>query len=206
MAIDVRKLERPVHQLWSALDTARDTVRAASYRASHAAFDLAVTPGWALWHLLVLKPDLPMPTAASNRAVEASRAALFRRDLENVKAGYYPAELLELPWREHVAVAPSIAAALPGVWRRRHSGTFDALPPDEPLERYPKYYRRTFHWQADGWLSERSARVYDTSVELLFRGTADVMRRMSLPPLVRAARDARRPRIVDLGTGTGAFL
>ena len=63
--------------------------------------------------------------------------------------------------------------------------------------RYPRYYLRTFHWQTDGWLSERSARLYDFGVEFLFGGTADIMRRMAIPPVVDARarrRAAAHPR------------
>lgn len=35
---------------------------------------------------------------------------------------------------------------------------------------YPDYYKNTFHYQTDGWFSERSASVYETSTETLFLG------------------------------------
>ena len=47
--------------------------------------------------------------------------------------------------------------------------------------KYPEYYLQNFHYQTDGWLSSRSARVYDYQVESLFLGTADAMRRQALP-------------------------
>ena len=59
----------------------------------------------------------------------------------------------------------------------------------------PAYYRRTFHWQTDGYFSDHSAEVYELGVELLFRGTADVMRRQIIPPITRwLARHRRRRR------------
>ena len=45
--------------------------------------------------------------------------------------------------------------------RRRRAGSPDAVWLDSPL--YPEYYRATWHYQTDGWLSSRSARVYDNS-------------------------------------------
>ena len=58
-------------------------------------------------------------------------------------------------------------------------------------DRYPAYYRRTFHWQTDGYFTEHSAEVYELGVELLFRGTADVMRRQIIPPVTRFIRTIR---------------
>ena len=48
---------------------------------------------------------------------------------------------------------------------------YDDLPAEAKPETYPRYYRRTFHWQSDGWLSDRSARIYDASVEYQKGGT-----------------------------------
>ena len=55
----------------------------------------------------------------------------------------------------------------------------------------PDYYLQNFHFQSGGWLTEDSAHRYDTQVEVLFKGTANAMRRMALPEL---ARDFPRPR------------
>ena len=43
---------------------------------------------------------------------------------------------------------------------------------------------------------------------MLFKGTANAMRRQALPPLheVFAGRDQRRLRLIDIGCGTGRFL
>ncbi len=57
-------------------------------------------------------------------------------------------------------------------------------------------------------MTRDSARRYDTQVEVLFRGTANVIRRQALPPLheVLAGRDQRALRFLDVGCGTGRFL
>jgi ubiquinone/menaquinone biosynthesis C-methylase UbiE len=74
--------------------------------------------------------------------------------------------------------------------------------------RYPAYYLQNFHYQSGGWLSEDSARLYDTQVEILFGGAADAMRRIALGSLARALRgkDQRRVTLIDLACGTGRFL
>jgi len=46
----------------------------------------------------------------------------------------------------------------------------------------------------------------DLELELMLLGTADVLRRMAIPPLVAAARDLARPRIVELGCKSGRLL
>jgi ubiquinone/menaquinone biosynthesis C-methylase UbiE len=89
----------------------------------------------------------------------------------------------------------------------QHEDLDDAAAP----ERYPQYYRRNFHWQTDGYLGHRSAELYDLQVELLFGGTADVMRRRLIPPVVRHAAAAGHSRtrplkLLDVACGTGHFL
>jgi ubiquinone/menaquinone biosynthesis C-methylase UbiE len=74
--------------------------------------------------------------------------------------------------------------------------------------RRPDYYLQNFHFQTGGWLTKDSAERYDTQVEVLFKGTANAMRRQALPPLAEAfkGRDQRKLRLIDLGCGTGRFL
>ena len=106
----------------------------------------------------------------------------------------------------YLSLVPEALADLPRfLWRSYRRG-HDDLPSGIDRRRYPRYYLRNFHWQTDGWFSERSARLYDASVEFLFGGTADIMRRMAIPPVVDAVRDRERPRVLDLACGTGRFL
>ncbi len=73
------------------------------------------------------------------------------------------------------------------------------------LDELPTYYRRNFHYQTDGYLSARSADLYEHQVELLFRGGADAMRRLILRPLRQALGRGRGRglRLLELGCGTG---
>jgi ubiquinone/menaquinone biosynthesis C-methylase UbiE len=75
----------------------------------------------------------------------------------------------------------------------------------ELLDELPRYYRRNFHFQTDGYLSERSAALYEHQVEMLFRGTADAMRRLILPPLKKhfGGSDGKGLRLLEVGAGTG---
>lgn len=162
--------------------------------------------GYALWRRL-LQPGAATLQAATARILAARFEQLLQKDLANARAGYYPRRLLhQFPAFEYLRCMPEALLELPRVLLRSYLGRYDDLPAQARPETYPRYYRRTFHWQSDGWLSERSARIYDASVEFLFGGTADVMRRMAIPPVVDAVRARRRPRILDVACGTGRFL
>ena len=56
---------------------------------------------------------------------------------------------------------------------------------------YPKYFRHTFHYQKDGWFSQDSAKVYESSTETLFVGRQDAMQRGTLVPFAEFMKGAR---------------
>jgi SAM-dependent methyltransferase len=158
------------------------------------------------------------PDAAALAAFERRYQELLERDLANVEAGLYPRTLLfQLPLATYAWRLPRLLADVPFVLERVWRGDYRALPADVDVARYPAYYRRTFHWQSDGYLSRRSAELYDVGVELLFAGTADVMRRQVIPPITRALASGesralasgklpRDTRLLDLACGTGRTL
>ena len=75
----------------------------------------------------------------------------------------------------------------------------------ELLEGLPEYYQRNFHFQKDGYLSDESAEIYDHQVELLFKGTADPMRRMVIRPLKNHfPHDGTGLKILDVACGAGS--
>ena len=183
-----------------------DAAEESLHRWRHRSLAVGTGIGYAVWKRL-LRPDAP---ALKKRTVEtlATRfEQLLQRDIANARAGYYPRSLLhQIPVMEYFWRIPEALVDLPRVLLRRYRGRYDELPASAKPETYPSYYRRTYHWQSDGWLSDRSARLYDASVEFLFGGTADVMRRMAIPPLVDVLRATERPRILDVACGTGRFL
>jgi len=134
---------------------------------------------------------------------------LFRRDLANIEAGLYPAPPLvaERPDRL-LAATRAFLRDVPAVVERRRRRAAREVRAEAADSSYPAYYLQNFHYQSGGWLSEESARIYDHQVEVLFSGTADAMRRQALVPLKRrfAGQRRPRPRLLDLGTGTGRFL
>jgi ubiquinone/menaquinone biosynthesis C-methylase UbiE len=148
------------------------------------------------------------PSRRAVRDIRRSYFALLERELENVEQGYYPRDLLfQLPVADYARLLPRMVADFPRTIRRAQKKNYKDLP-DVDLADYPPYYRRNFHWQTDGYLSRRSAELYDLTVELLFLGTADVMRRQIIPPIGRflAAQGDRRARVLDVACGTGSAL
>src|SRR5437868_5671828 len=150
--------------------------------------------------------DRPVP---ERRRLFADMGKLFQQDLANVEAGIYP-----LPADHDGSLATLLRRSrlffedLPDVHRRRESGARSEVLTPETRGKRPRYYLQNFHFQSGGWMTEGSARRYDTQVEVLFNGTANATRRQALPQLheVFAGRDQRKLRLLDIGCGTGRFL
>lgn len=138
----------------------------------------------------------------------AERDALLWADAQNIAEGIYPAAVLrpESPL-DHLARLPRIALdGLNAAYRRWNGLTsvFDRRAADL-LDEVPTYYRRNFHHQTNGYLSEDSAELYDHQVELLFGGAGDAMRRLALRPVKEhlGGADGRGLMILEIGAGTG---
>ena len=71
----------------------------------------------------------------------------------------------------------------------------------------PADYMNTFHYQTDGWFSQHSANIYETSTETLFVGRQDAMQRQALVPLSgfmrERAANGRGTRMLEVACGTG---
>jgi ubiquinone/menaquinone biosynthesis C-methylase UbiE len=157
----------------------------------------------------IFSPNAKKPPTGALENMRRRYYALLEEDLRNVERGFYPRELLfQFPYLEYARRVPDALADVPRVVFRAKRRRYVDLPEGIEEGRYPSYYLRNFHWQTDGWLSDRSASLYDLSVEVLFQGTADVMRRMAIPPVVEALTTSptREPRVLDIACGTGRFL
>ena len=68
-------------------------------------------------------------------------------------------------------------------------------------------YMNTFHYQTDGWFSQHSANIYETSTETLFVGRQDAMQRQALVPLSGFMREqaasGRGTSMLEVACGTG---
>lgn len=177
-----------------------------AYRSQHLSFLIHATVLQEAARIVSRTPR-PKVEAEQLRALLRRRDALHARDLANVEAGLYPRALLfDMPVRQYMRALPQLVRDTPSVVRRMRRGDYKDIPAVDK-QRYPAYYRRNFHWQTDGYFSEHSAEVYELGVELLFRGTADVMRRQVIPPITRyAGTHGERLRLLDVGCGTGRTL
>ena len=142
---------------------------------------------------------------------------LVAQDIENVRSGAYPKALLKFPIASHVTTGLKWGPLdFLRIIQRSKARNFQELPQHALEGDYPSYYLRTFHWQTDGWFSEKSAQRYDASVEFLFGGAANMMRRMTLPPITalfqkksvpqNGASGKTQMRILEIACGTGSFL
>jgi ubiquinone/menaquinone biosynthesis C-methylase UbiE len=148
----------------------------------------------------------PLP---NQRRIYGDMLALLRQDMANVEAGIYPLpQDHDGPLLTRLHRSRLFFADLPEIHQRRERNGFQEVLSETTRGRRPDYYLQNFHFQSGGWLTDDSADRYDTQVEVLFKGTANAMRRQVLPQLfeVFAGRDQRTLRLVDLGCGTGRFL
>ena len=153
-------------------------------------------------------PEKPV-RLPSWQVINEDLEALFRRDLANIEAGLYrpPHDM----WPNPLAVLRQSARYfddLSEVNRRKQDKAVDEVFKAPHRGRYPRYYLQNFHFQSDGYLSDRSARLYDYQVEVLFTGGADAMRRQLLVPLREAFETlrVREASLLDVACGTGRFL
>jgi len=160
-----------------------------------------------------LTANLPLPSPAERKALQRRFRALLTDEINHVRAGHYPERVLfQTNLLETLRALPDGVIEMPRVILRARKNRYDDLPDQATrphpidLSRFPRYYRRNFHWQSDGWFSDESARRYDAGVDLLFGGTTDIMRRMIVPDVAASLADTPSPRVLDIATGTGRFL
>jgi ubiquinone/menaquinone biosynthesis C-methylase UbiE len=184
---------------------ARQAARVAWYAGHYAAGRRILKP--------MPKPDYPIGPTPDRKEMTADMRALFEREWRDIANGLFP---VPRPLARDFPGGPAeflrrsflYFRDLPQVDARRHGHLDEELPPGEQGDGLPSYYRQNFHFQTDGWLSEHSAALYDTQVEVLFTGAADVMRRRALRPIAgwMAGRNQRDLRGLDVGCGTGRLL
>jgi len=157
-----------------------------------------------------LSPEARRRSRRTRRALAAGALDLVRRDAKDIAAGVYraPRDLVPNPL-EAVRDLLRYYRDLPRARARRVAG--DAMQARDLASEgdFPEYFTQNFHYQTDGYLSRRSAELYDFQVEVLFTGTADAMRRRALPPIRGFLKDRGDPgaiALLDIACGTGGFL
>jgi hypothetical protein len=152
---------------------ARQAARIAWYAGHYAAGRRLLKP--------MPKPDFAIGPTPTRAEMTADMRSVFEREWRDVEAGLFPApRTLGPDPAEFLRRSLLYFRDLPQVDARRHAkaATSSAGRRGDGL---PSYYRQNFHFQSDGWLSEHSAAIYDTQVEVLFTGAADVRRRAMKP-------------------------
>ena len=137
--------------------------------------------------------------------------ALLEADWQDAERGIYPKNLLfDNPWEDFFLYYPMMWLDSQQIWERANQKQYQHFSPEVDTTGYPSYYVQNFHHQTDGYLSDRSANLYDLQVEILFNGTADAMRRRILAPLKQGLQVATVPprqlRVLDVACGTGRTL
>jgi ubiquinone/menaquinone biosynthesis C-methylase UbiE len=185
----------PVSQTQRLAYTAAQTARVAFYGAHYLAARVLARDNFTG----IARPAHPLP---SGRAMLKAIGALFTRDWKNVEEGLYPLPLDLADEIRHARKSLNYLTDIPRVVKRQKRHGHDEAKAKG--EGKPRYYRQNFHYQTDGYLSDRSARLYEFQVEALFAGTADAMRRQAFVPLAREFKGS--PTVLDIGAGTGRFL
>ena len=161
---------------------------------------------------------------------------LFARDLRRLERAEYapPEDLLGPDVLRLARLTSDYLRDLPAIQQRRERGAWREVEAEVEAEQQqagskggasgavggaaaglPKYFTQNFHFQTGGWLSDKSAELYDHQVEVLFTGTADAQRRVAaagpagdalrrLAP--GAAAEGRSLKLLDVACGTGRFL
>ncbi len=152
------------------------------------------------------RPVRPVP---SRKEILASLRLLLLEDARLVRDGLAPPGSGDGDgFVSHVSRLQAMFADLPNVSARRASNDFKTATHVDDASNVPDYFKQDFHFQTDGYLSDRSARLYDVQVETLFYGAAAAMRRAVLRPLADAlrGRDQRQLALADVACGTGRLL
>lgn len=149
-------------------------------------------------------PHMPPPSNEQVKTLWKHILKLHEQEAIHLETGVYPwtAVDIENPVSHIRNYADVLRDGIKVAWRMRNNKNKDFSPEAaEHSAEAPEYYSRNFHFQTDGYFSESSARRYDHQVEILFNGTAGVMRRAILPPLADLL--PKNARILDLGCGPG---
>lgn len=143
------------------------------------------------------------------KSARESMASLMKQDATHITQGLYPIDVLkpENPLK-HLMRIPTLFREVFAISRRRGTKSAHNFSKEaqDLLTGLPEYYQRNFHFQGDGYLSNKSAELYEHQVEILFAGTADAMRRLILAPMKKhfgETHDGSGLTFLEIGAGTG---
>ena len=120
----------------------------------------------------------------------------FYEDSRDLHEGLYPLELRKpIEIKKQLSGFKNILFDYPKVLKRKKKKE------TKVDSNYPDYFSRTFHFQTDGYTSKESADLYDQQVEILFTGSANVMRRLLIKELTPFID--QNSKILEQACGTG---
>ena len=132
---------------------------------------------------------------------------VLQKDAERIAEGVYPIDVLkpESPIA-HFLRLPRLYQESFQIARRREKNQARVFSSEakDYFDGAPDYFRRNFHFQGDGYLSKKSAELYEHQVEILFSGAGDPMRRLFLPFLKKNfIGSGQGLKFLEIGAGTG---
>ena len=155
------------------------------------------------------RPRLPFDDEALFKAAHRETIQLLKKDVARITSGVYPIDVLkpENPIR-HLLRMPKMFAEGVAIVKRRNKQESRQFSDEarELMTGLPEYYQRNFHFQGDGYLSERSAELYDHQVNVLFVGAAHAMRRLIIEPMKQhfGSMEGEGLTFLELGAGSGS--
>lgn len=132
---------------------------------------------------------------------------VLQKDASRIAEGIFPIEVLKPESiMNHFWRLPKLYQESYQMARRRDKN--DSKDFSETAKEYlndiPEYFKRNFHFQADGYLSTESAELYEHQVEILFSGAGDPMRRLFLPSMRKSlSSNGQGLKFLEVGAGTG---
>lgn len=153
-------------------------------------------------------PKLPVADLEFFKTARRSLYELLESDVDRIRRGVYPPSVLKPESAlQHIRRLPLLFGEGLKLSRRRRDKKARVFGEDakELLRGLPEYYQRNFHFQPDGYLSARSAELYEHQVEVLFAGSGDAMRRLIIQPLRDKfqTQDGEGLTFLEVGSGTG---
>ncbi len=167
----------------------------------------------------LIQKSKPQPSAQYDQKLLISYIKelkkLLDQDSENISQGLYPASVLtHESLLTHIKRLPMLYFEMLKSAKRRSENQHSDFDSEakEDLDQLPEYYRRNFHFQPSGYLSKKSADLYDHQVQILFSGAGHAMRRLIIPPMAEWIQlnskdlkiNGRKLKILEVGAGCGS--
>ncbi len=180
-------------------------VRALAYVRS-AVYTVEGIPFLFLQQVFHSDPKFKISKETTDAALAAAKK-LIDQDAANIVDGVYPVQVLvprnvSTHLLSYAKVLADVVLLNSRKLKLRHNDFSEKSKVF--LEDVPEYYRRNFHYQTDGYLSDNSAKIYEHQVEILFRGLGDTMRRIFIKPLLdRGFKKNQKLKVLEMASGTG---